>query len=53
MESWDKNKSDKKTKKSTVYVLLGIATGYGLDSRNSIPGSGKRFFSIPLYPDWH
>jgi hypothetical protein len=25
--------------------LVGIATGYGLDGRGSIPGRGKRFFS--------
>jgi hypothetical protein len=26
---------------------VGIATGYGLDGRGSIPGKGKKFFSSP------
>jgi hypothetical protein len=26
---------------------VGIATGYGMDDRDSIPGKGKRFFSSP------
>jgi hypothetical protein len=41
-----------------IYMLLscllnsvGIATGYGLDTRGSIPGKGKRFFSTPQRPD--
>jgi hypothetical protein len=25
---------------------------YGVDSWGSMPGKGKRFFSIPQYPDW-
>jgi hypothetical protein len=29
----------------------GIATSYGLDDWVSIPGRGKRFFSIPQRPD--
>jgi hypothetical protein len=28
-------------------VLVGIATGYRLDDRDSIPGGGKRFFFAP------
>jgi hypothetical protein len=31
---------------------VGVATGYGLDGRGSIPRSGKRFFSSPQRPDW-
>jgi hypothetical protein len=30
---------------------VGIATGYELDCRGSIPGRGKRFFSPPQRPD--
>jgi hypothetical protein len=29
---------------------VGITTGYGLDSRDSIPGRGKKFFSSPQRP---
>jgi hypothetical protein len=29
----------------------GIETNYGLDSRVSIPGRGKIFFSTPQHPD--
>jgi hypothetical protein len=28
---------------------VGIATSYGLDGRGSIPGTGKRFFSMPPF----
>jgi hypothetical protein len=31
---------------------VGIAMGYGLDRRSSIPGRGKIFFSIPQRPEW-
>jgi hypothetical protein len=31
---------------------IGIAMGYGLDRRGSIPDSGKRFFSTPQHPGW-
>jgi hypothetical protein len=31
--------------------LVGIVTGYGLDSRCSIPGRGKRIFSTPQRTD--
>jgi hypothetical protein len=39
-----------------IYVKLGVgivsvAMGYGLDCRGSIPGRGKRFFSILQCPD--
>jgi hypothetical protein len=30
---------------------VGIATGYGLEGRDSIPGGRKRFFSTPQCPD--
>jgi hypothetical protein len=30
---------------------VGIATGYRLDGRGSIPGRGKGFFSTPQRPD--
>jgi hypothetical protein len=30
---------------------VGITTCYGLDSRSSIPGWGKKFFPIPQRPD--
>jgi hypothetical protein len=30
---------------------VGIATGYGLDDRSSVPDRGKRFFSTPQRPD--
>jgi hypothetical protein len=30
---------------------VGIATGYGLDDRSSIPGEGWKFFSSTLCPD--
>jgi hypothetical protein len=30
---------------------VGIARGYGLDGRNSIPGRVKRFFPIAQCPD--
>jgi hypothetical protein len=30
---------------------VGIATGYGLDGRGSIPCRAKRFFSSPQLPD--
>jgi hypothetical protein len=30
---------------------LGIATGYGMDGRGSIPGRGKSFFSTPQRPE--
>jgi hypothetical protein len=29
------------------FSSAGIATGYGLDGRGSIPGMGNKFFSIP------
>jgi hypothetical protein len=32
---------------------LNIPTGYGLDSRGSVLGRGKRFFSSPQRPDRH
>jgi hypothetical protein len=32
---------------------FGIATGYGLDGRGSIPESGKKFFSTPQRPERH
>jgi hypothetical protein len=32
-------------------LQVGIATGYGLDSQNLIPGSGKTFFCAPQRPD--
>jgi hypothetical protein len=31
---------------------VGVATGYGLAGRSSIPGSGKRFFSSPQRSNW-
>jgi hypothetical protein len=31
--------------------LVGTAMGYRLDSQDSVPGRGKRFFSIPQRPD--
>jgi hypothetical protein len=31
---------------------VGIAMGYGLDGRASIPGSSRRSFSTPQSPDW-
>jgi hypothetical protein len=33
-------------------ISVGMTTGYGLDGRDSIPGTGKRFFSIPQRTDW-
>jgi hypothetical protein len=30
---------------------VGIATGYKLDGRGSIPGRGRRFMSSPQGPD--
>jgi hypothetical protein len=39
---------------SKPYLLrhgVGIAMGYGLDGRGSIPGRSKRFFSFPQCPD--
>jgi hypothetical protein len=30
---------------------LGVATGYEVDGRGSIPGRSKRFFSTPRCPD--
>jgi hypothetical protein len=33
------------------YILVGIATGYGLDGQGSIPGRCKRFFSSSQRPD--
>jgi hypothetical protein len=30
---------------------VGVATGYGLEDRGSIPGRGKRFFSTAKRPD--
>jgi hypothetical protein len=32
-------------------ISVGIATGYRLDCRGSIPGRGKRFFHTPQQPD--
>jgi hypothetical protein len=32
-------------------ILFGIAAGYTLDGRDSIPGRGKRFFSTPQRAD--
>jgi hypothetical protein len=31
---------------------VGIATGYRLESRDSIPNMDKGLFSSPDYPDW-
>jgi hypothetical protein len=36
---------------SKIIFTCGIATGYGLDGRGSIPGRGKRLFSTPQRPD--
>jgi hypothetical protein len=33
-------------------ILFGIATCYGLDCRDSIPGRDKRFLSSQQRPDW-
>jgi hypothetical protein len=32
-------------------LSFGIATGYAMDGRDSIPGRGKRLFSTPQLPD--
>jgi hypothetical protein len=34
-----------------LWIGAGIAMGYGPDGRSSIPGRGKRFFSIPQRPE--
>jgi hypothetical protein len=34
-----------------IYHGAGIATGYGLDGRGSIPGRGKRSVSTPQLSD--
>jgi hypothetical protein len=35
----------------SLYGSVGIATGYEMDDRGSIPGRGKSFFSSPQRPD--
>jgi hypothetical protein len=39
------------TKIYPLHSSVGIATGYKMDGRRSIPGSGKRFFFPPQRPD--
>jgi hypothetical protein len=34
------------------YSAVGLVTGYELESRESIPGRGNRFFSTPQRPYW-
>jgi hypothetical protein len=34
------------------YISVGIATGYGLDGRGSIPGRDKKCISSPKRPEW-
>jgi hypothetical protein len=36
---------------SNSVISVGVATGYGLDGRGSIPGRSKRHFSSPQRPD--
>jgi hypothetical protein len=33
-------------------IAVGIAMGYVLDGRGSIPSRGKIFFPTPQHPDW-
>jgi hypothetical protein len=42
----DNDSSNNRSMDSSV----GIAMGYGLDSKGSIPDGGKRFFSTPQRP---
>jgi hypothetical protein len=34
-----------------LYSAVGIATGYEMEGRGSIPDRGKRFFSFAQRPD--
>jgi hypothetical protein len=47
----EKKSNNKNRSAITINVIFSMWTGYWLDGRGSIPGKGKRFFSVPQHPD--